>query len=191
VGFQLRSGRLLVPCDNKLAEAKPGEGPTLQSHVIYSDDHGKSWQIGGVVGPGCNESQAVELDDGTLMLNIRSFRDDRRRLVALSKDGGQTFTDPVPDATLIDPNCQGSIVRAAGAGGELLFSNPASTKREKLTVRFSRDGGRTWPDATLLHAGPAAYSCLAVLADGTVLCLYERGVKHAYETITLARFRRE
>jgi hypothetical protein len=41
----------------------------------------------------------------------------------------------------------------------------------------------------VLHAGPAAYSDLAVLGDGTILCVYERGVKNAYEQITLERVR--
>ena len=70
----------------------------------------------------------------------------------------------------------------------LFFSNPASTeKRVRMMVRSSPDGGRTWPRKRLLHEGPAAYSCLAVLADGRIGCLYERGEKHPYETITLAR----
>jgi sialidase-1 len=40
----------------------------------------------------------------------------------------------------------------------------------------------------VLHDGPAAYSCLTVLPDRTVGCLYERGDKSPYETITFARF---
>jgi len=55
-------------------------------------------------------------------------------------------------------------------------------------VRSSDDDGRTWPKHRLLHAGPAAYSCLTVLPDGTVGCLYERGEKQPYENITFARF---
>ena len=43
------------------------------------------------------------------------------------------------------------------------------------------------PILKALHDGPSAYSCLAVLADGAIACLYERGNKSAYETITLAR----
>jgi sialidase-1 len=39
-----------------------------------------------------------------------------------------------------------------------------------------------------LHAGPAAYSCLTELADGAIGCLYERGRRHPYETITFAKF---
>ena len=183
VGIQTKSGRLVVPCDNKVAGTK-----ARQSHVIYSDDHGKSWKLGGVVGPDCNESQVVELADGTLMLNMRSYQANNRRLVARSKDGGLTWSKPVEDPALIEPVCQASILRYPGEKGAILFSNPASTRREKMTVRLSRDEGQTWPIARELHAGPAAYSCLAVLPDGTVACLYERGEKNPYETITLARF---
>jgi sialidase-1 len=199
VGIQLRqgrlAGRLIVPCDNKMAGSK-----ARQSHVTYSDDHGATWKLGGVVGPNCNESQAVELTGGGLMLNMRSYEANHRRLVATSKDGGLTFTSPKEDAALIEPVCQASILRYVeklkGAGDQgsgdgksyLLFSNPASTKREKLTVRASEDDGQTWPIHRVLHAGPAGYSCLTALPDGTLGCLYERGEKSPYETITFARF---
>ena len=64
---------------------------------------------------------------------------------------------------------------------------PASTKRERLTIRLSEDGGRSWVASRELHPGPSAYSCLAVLPGGDVGCLYERGTKSPYERITLAR----
>ena len=57
-----------------------------------------------------------------------------------------------------------------------------------LTGCLSRDGGDSWPVARELHAGPSAYSCLAVLADGSVACLYERGTDGPYEELALARF---
>src|SRR5262249_27940917 len=148
-----------------------------QAHVIYSDDKGKTWKLGGAVGPHCNESQAVELADGRLMLNIRSYRGTNRRLVSLNNDGGQTWSKPVEDEALIEPVCQASIVRLPGDAGGLLFSNPASKKRERMTVRLSYNEGASWPVARVLHEGPAAYSCLAVLPGGGVGCLYERGVK--------------
>jgi len=185
VGIQLKSGRLLIPCDSKSEGGKVRE-----SHVIFSDDGGKSWKLGGVVGPNCNESQAVELADGSVMLNMRTYAANNRRLVAISKDGGETFTKPVEDKELIEPVCQGSILRLPGDKGGILFSNPASTKREKMTVRLSRDEGKTWAVAKELHAGPAAYSCLTVLPNGEIGCLYERGDKNPYETITFARFPR-
>jgi sialidase-1 len=186
IGIQLKSGRLLIPCDSK-----SDGGKVLESHVIFSDDGGRSWKLGGGVGPQCNESQAVELSDGSVMLNARSYRGNNRRLVALSKDGGETFTKPAEDPALIEPVCQASIIRLPGPNGGLLFSNPASTKREKMTVRLSRDDGKTWPHANVLHPGPAAYSCLTVLPDGSLGCLYERGEKDSSETITFARFDRD
>lgn len=183
VGIQLKTGRLVVPCDNYVAASK-----VQQAHVIYSDNAGKTWKLGGVVGPQCNECQAVELADGSLLLNVRSYKGTGRRLSALSKDGGETFSKPVEDKDLIEPVCQASILRQPAAQGGILFSNPASTRREKLTVRLSRDEGKSWPHAQLLHAGPSAYSCLAVLSDGTIACLYERGDTNPYETLTCARF---
>ena len=57
-----------------------------------------------------------------------------------------------------------------------------------MTIRLSRDGGRTWPIAKVLHEGPAAYSDMVLLPDGHVGCLYERGDGHAYEKLTFARF---
>lgn len=186
IGIQLKSGRLLIPCDSK-----SDLGKVRESHVIYSDDGGKTWKLGGVVGPHCNESQAVELADGRVMMNMRTYMANNRRLVATSKDGGETFTKPVEDPALIEPVCQASILRLPGDGGGILFSNPASTRREKMTVRLSRDEGKTWAVAKELHAGPAAYSCLTVLPNGEVGCLYERGDKTAYDTITFARFPRD
>jgi sialidase-1 len=57
-----------------------------------------------------------------------------------------------------------------------------------MTIRLSADDGRTWPAERVLHAGPAAYSCLVVLPSGVMGCLYERGEKQPYENITFARF---
>lgn len=183
VGIQLKDGRLVIPCDSKSQGGKLRE-----SHVIYSDDRGESWKLGGVVGPGCNECQVAELSNGHLLLNMRTYQGNNKRLVATSADGGLTFTKPVEDPTLIEPVCQASLVSLPGDKGGLLFSNPASLKRERLTVRLSTDDGQTWSSSRVLHAGPAAYSCLVVLPSGVVGCLYERGEKQPYETITFARF---
>ena len=67
LGFQTRSGRLVIPC----FETKPvgGKWGTSWSFIIYSDDHGKTWQMSdNEVGPSVNESQVVELTDGSLFL---------------------------------------------------------------------------------------------------------------------------
>lgn len=186
VGVQLASGRLVIPCDHTEAKTL-----TNRSHVIYSDDKGATWKLGGALGEKTNECQLVARGDGSLLLNMRSYHGKNRRAVATSKDGGLTWSDVTLDEALIEPVCQASLISLrADKGGKdrLLFSNPASTRREKMTVRLSEDGGRTWPASRVLYAGPAAYSCLAVLPGGDIGCLYERGQKSPYETITLARF---
>src|SRR5207302_1770838 len=130
--------------------------------------------------------------DGSLLLNMRSYHNKNRRAVATSKDGGLTWSDVTLDEALVEPVCQASLLRFTDSkqhdSSRLLFANPASTKREKLTVRLSYDEGATWPVAKELHAGPAAYSALVVLPDQSLGCLYERGTRSAYERITLARF---
>jgi sialidase-1 len=185
-GIQLTSGRMLVPCDHC--------GPkVLSSHVIYSDDRGRTWQLGGSAGPLTNECEVLQRADGALLLNMRNYdRTHRARAVASSQDGGLSWSKPSYDEALIEPVCQASLRRYSlakdGGRDRLLFSNPARTdRRENMTLRMSYDEGRTWPLDRVLWPGPAAYSCLAVLGDGTILCLYERGEKHPYEKITLAR----
>jgi len=186
-GIQTKSGRLVIPCDHALA------GSALyRSHVIYSDDHGETWKLGGVIGDKVNECQVVELGDGRLMMNLRSYRGKRCRAVSTSSDGGLTWTPAADEPALVEPVCQAAFIRIddpAGAGrGILVFSNPASTKRESMTVRLSMDDGKTWPVASLLYGGPAAYSALAAMPDKRIACLFEYGEKSAYDKIGLAIF---
>jgi len=188
-GIQLKSGRFVIPCDFSLNENTSSWG----SHIIYSDDRGQTWKRGGAIESGCvNECAALELADGSLYLNMRSYMDRHRRAVAISKDEGMTWGEVKDDSALIEPVCQASVIRYSLKDGSdknrILFSNPASEKREKLTVRLSYDEGQTWAVSKEVHAGHTAYSDLAVLPDGTIGCLYERGEKNPYETITFARF---
>jgi sialidase-1 len=193
-GIQLADGRLLVPCDHRAGLYFDRARDPYHAHVIVSDDHGATWQIGGTVGAGTNESMALETTDGRVMINCRNYLGAQRRAVAYSTDRGTTFTSFGYDAALVEPICQASLTRisplpgAAAGRSRILFANPASTVRARMTVRLSTDEGVTWPVAKLLHAGPSAYSDLAVLADGTICCLYERGVDHPYEALCLARF---
>jgi sialidase-1 len=179
-------GRLLIPA-NHSDHSDPAKHP-YRSHVIYSDDHGASWKLGGIEDEKTNESTLVELSDGRVLQNMRSYHGKNCRALAFSNDGGLSF-GPVTLATnLVDSICQASMLRLRS--GEILFANPASKKRENMTVRISNHDGKTWGRSTTIESGPSAYSCLAQLADGTVLCLYERGEKSPYEKITIARFQR-
>lgn len=186
-GIQTQDGRLVIPCDHIADDG------TWGSHVILSDDHGQTWKLGGIARPKTNECEVVELSDGRLLLNMRNYnRQFNCRAVADSSDGGLTWSEVRYDQTLVEPVCQASIRRIEGInvnGRPLIaFSNPADPKeRRRMTVRWSADDGKTWPWSIVVWEGQSAYSCLSCLPDGTVLLLYERGEKHAYERITLAR----
>ena len=187
-GIQLakgpHKGRLLIPA-NHSDHSDPSKHP-YRSHVIYSDDHGATWKLGGIEDEKTNESTLVELSDGRILHNMRSYHGKNCRAIAFSNDGGLNF-GPVTLATnLVDSVCQASMLRLRN--DEILFANPSSRTRENLTVRISDDDARSWPRSMTLHAGPSAYSCLGQLPDGTVLCLYECGEKSPYKKITLARF---
>lgn len=198
VGIQLRKGpwkgRLVIPCDHSLV--LPDDPDGYNSHVIISDDHGKTWRIGGVIRPKVNECQVVELADGTLMINMRNYdRSRTTRAVATSTNGGITFSKVTHDPVLVEPICQASFLRYTlrpdHDRNRLLFSNPAHPERgnrRDMTVRMSYDEGRTWPVSKVLYPGPSAYSCLTVLPDADIACLYEAGDKNPYEKIVFARF---
>jgi sialidase-1 len=46
-GIQLRSGRPVVPCDHRAPQGGD-TGGRRHSHLLYSDDHGATWRLGGV-----------------------------------------------------------------------------------------------------------------------------------------------
>jgi sialidase-1 len=140
-----------------------------------------------------NESCVVQRDDGTLLINMRSSGSGFRA-VAVSRDQGLRWSEPTYDEQLPCPTCQASLLEIPNGG--LLFSNPSVSSRagysaparRNLVVRWSADGGNTWPKARVLCPGPSAYSDLAVLPDGDILCLYECGETRYSERLRLARF---
>ena len=169
----------------------PHAGRLLQQYVIrfdgntygasaYSDDHGATWRMGALVGPGVDENKAVELADGRVMLNGRARG---VRKVAWSRDGGLTYAGLRDDSTLVDPGNNAAIVRvrpearAGEPGAEwLLFSNTAHrSERRNLALALSCNSGTSWLARQALEPGPAAYSTLAMLPNGRVGVLYERG----------------
>lgn len=189
IGIQIEHGphrgRMLLPANYRESFSK--REPSW-SHVIYSDDHGGTWKLGGRLGEFSNECQLVEtLENGRsgLLFNARNHwgragKPDLsgRRLVSRSMDGGATWSKDAMDPALIDPPCQASLFRyswpAKDERGLILFANPVASSRARLTLRASHDEGRTWPVSKVLYGGSAAYTCLTRLADGRIGLVYER-----------------
>lgn len=173
------AGRLFIPANHSAGPPQDAFGE-YRAHGFYSDDHGRTWHLGATVGiPGSNEAIAVQLSDGRLMMNCRDQSGkSRRRIVALSADGGNSWDSVYFDNTLISPVCQASLLEytTPNARAALLFSNPAdSTARMNMTVRMSYDQGRTWPVRRRIRRGDSAYSDLVVQDDGRIGLLYEHG----------------
>jgi sialidase-1 len=187
-GIQIENGshkgRMVIPCDHIESVSEK-----YYSHIIYSDDHGSTWQMGGSTKQDqVNESTVAELANGRLMLNMRNYdRGQKSRRISLSDDGGLSWSNIYPDTVLIEPICQASLLSFKVSKKkplQLLFLNPADqNSRKNMTLRISYDEGTTWPFSMILHAGPAAYSDLAVLKGGDIGCLYEAGLKSPYEGI--------
>jgi len=199
-GIQLTSGRLLVPV--WLSTGGKRHRPSAVS-VIYSDDHGRTWQRGEIVVrhgdevPNPSETLAVQLADRRVMLNIRNESRRHRRLVSISENGVSSWSRPTFHDELIEPVCMASLIRIpaelSGRRDCLVFANPVSEKgsgqrgpnyqfgyaksldRKNVTVRVSFDQGRTWPHRRSLEPGISGYSDLAVGPHGTIYCFYERG----------------
>jgi sialidase-1 len=181
------AGRLVIPCDHR-DEEHNGWGV----HLVYSDDHGETWHLGAKdtrtqedsMHP--NECVAVELTDGRVYVNARDQNgsDPATRLIAFSRDGGETFEQPFTGEPAIkSPVVQNSLLRMAasdqgGKGDLLIYCGAGDAKqRQDLTLLTSTDEAKTWGQKTLLHTGPAAYCDLVKLTDKKFGVLFEAGGK--------------
>lgn len=188
-GVRLESGRLVMPVWLNASARKE-----YRAAVIYSDDAGTTWAAGGLVPdtiPNGNEHTIAEVEPNVLCSNLRHKGAEKVRAVSWSHDGGLTWSPPALARDLPDPVCQGSLLRAAMPDGPAAYclTNCASERRNRLTLRVSRDGCQTWGTSVVLNEGPSAYSCLAAISPGQLGCLFECGSRTPYESITFAVIR--
>jgi sialidase-1 len=171
--------------------------------LIYSDDHGATWRVGGVILKGSHgingEVTVGETGDGEVYANSRNGASKvairakaagetadlprgivpHQRIYSRSRDGGESFSEEGCHAELFDGPCNAGQawfpMKDDKSGGIMLFTAPAVQNRSKLTGYVSRDGGRTWITGNIISEKSGGYSDVAVLADRTILTLYENG----------------
>lgn len=202
-GIELSNGRLIVPVWMSDYRFRSRTGKAAAT--IYSDDGGTTWHAGNPAVPTGGEANVVERSDGSVMLTARNGDPRNRRLIAFSSDGYSDWSAPRTAIELKEPGCMAGVTKHSvdrDAPFRLLFSNAQTTRRKhsarrNLTIHLSRDDGVTWPIRRTIEPGPSAYSDLAVLPNGTILCFYESGVANprimrtrdwAYANLSLARF---
>ncbi len=150
--------------------------------VVYSADGGRKWnvksiRVEGVESP--NESMAVELSDGRVLINSRHNAEKRNRVVLESSDGVH-YGNPRYDEALSEQRCMASII-ATEEG--ILFSNPAYSDsfngwndRKELSVRLSEDDCKSWKYTRLVCKEWSGYSHLAAIGKEYYL-LYETNLR--------------
>ena len=183
-GIQLEDGTLLIPADHVQRRKK-------YAHVVFSKDGGATWELGGRVLSG-DEATLAQLDDGSVYISMRPAKAGYR-LTARSYDGGMTFVDVAFDTALPDPQCEGSLIKVPRPGQEsaYLYINPADKlHREKMTIRLSEDGCRTWTYSKCLYEGLASYSALTLIdaETGLIGAYFEVGANFYAEEIVFTSF---
>ncbi|HUS01849.1 MAG TPA: exo-alpha-sialidase [Chitinophagaceae bacterium] len=184
-GIAMQNGTLVFPSQYWDESRKPG---LPHSSIIYSSDHGNSWKSGIGAKSNTTESNVVETQPGSLMLNMRDNRG-KFRSVAVTNDMGKTWKEhATSQGALPDPVCMGSLIKARmnvkGIMKDVLFfSNPnTSSGRYNITIKASLDLGETWESVNQLLVDERrcyGYSTLTKVDDNTIGILYE-GTKDLY-----------
>ena len=194
-GITMTDGTLVFPSQGR------DENGTSFSNITWSKDGGKTWKTSNPATKNTTECAVVELQDGSLMLNMRDNRNRGNeevngRSVFVTSDLGETWKEhPTSRKALIEPTCMASLhahryMEDGVKKSLLLFVNPASTsKRNNITLKVSYDGGNTWPEEKQIlldeYSG-RGYSCITSVNDSTLGILYESSqADMVFQTVSL------
>eukprot|EP00927_Polykrikos_kofoidii_P060174 TRINITY_DN5523_c0_g1_i1.p1 TRINITY_DN5523_c0_g1~~TRINITY_DN5523_c0_g1_i1.p1 ORF type:complete len:574 (+),score=57.29 TRINITY_DN5523_c0_g1_i1:197-1723(+) len=208
-GVQLPSGRLVVAAYWTFARARiPHNGV----YCIISADHGATWfrsvalvghKLPMVPVPPFMQSNVAESlfepavarqADGRLAMLMRLKFSNKKAIqhaLAMSADGGTTWSVPQLTEGIAGPSCEGSLL---GTSSGLFASAPAgggaaSMSRKTMTVSLLGAEERVWSRHATLWMGPSSYSSMVEsITRGEYLLLFERGTATPWDTLSLARF---
>ena len=202
-------GRLVIPAytTNNVSYLSGSQS----SRVIYSDDHGETWNAGEAVNdnrpvgnqtihsstmnnPGAQntESTVVQLNNGDLKLFMRGLTGDLQ--VATSKDGGATWEKDVKRyADVKDVYVQMSAIHTVQNGKEyIILSNAGGPGRYNGLVHLAQveaNGDLTWFKHNPIQSGKFAYNSLQDLGNGEFGLLYEHADNNQNEyTLSYKKF---
>ena len=140
------AGRILAGGVAKFSEgpiANPSDiydYPLSASTLIYSDDNGVTWNLGGLTPYGGNEASVASIVNGDRLIMIRRRNGgdgNVKRILNYSSDGGLSWTENEVVEELASPKCLGILY---DDGERLLYSTPNKDGRYRGWVGFSQDG---------------------------------------------------
>ena len=188
-GFQFVSGpnkgRIYIAGNHNAGDPLPSN-KDWNAHAYYSDDHGKTFQLSEKVPfASTNESLAAQIGENSVYMSSRNQSyTPKARVISISHDGGQTWVSSAPDTNLPDPINQASVLSwKKGKNFILAHSNAADeNKRDNLTLRLSKDQGKTWYFNKVVAKSSegykggayAAYSDIVLLKKNSIGVLYEK-----------------
>jgi len=177
-------GRIIVPSYHSKYRGNLANN-IVHGHVMLSDDDGDTFRLASVGGFGAadkktNENQAVELGNGSVLINARSLANplvNQERIQTRSDDGGETFgpTRFVPELPQPVDGCEGSLVAVDEAGSQALYYSGPDSKvlRTGMSVWKSGNEGESWSKVFAVDAGMSGYSAMQAVPKGLAL-LYEQ-----------------
>ena len=181
-GITLRDGTLVFPTQGR------DENGHAFSNITYSQDGGVTWITSNPAYCNVTECNAVQLDDGDIMLNMRDNRnrgnrDKNGRRICTTSDLGKTWVEhPTSRKVLVEPTCMGSLhrhdfIKNGEKKSILLFVNPSDYKeRKKMTLKVSFDNGLTWPEKHWImfdQYRSLGYSSITSIDEKTIGILFE------------------
>ena len=177
--IQLTSGRLLAPISYVPDVSKRSQF-SWEGFCYYSDDNGRTWgrSKGQIRMPkypvGVQEPGLIELKDGSVMMIIRNAQ--QRVYKSISRDRGETWSEPRPIEELIAPVSPATIMRIPSTGDLAIVWNYSPKVRTPLAIAISQDEGNTWGKIKFLETDYYSYAYIAFLfpsnSDQLLLCYW-------------------
>ena len=157
------------------------------THVFGSNDNGKTWFITETPTSPGDESKIVELNDGSWMVNSRVNKLGYR-YSHVSNDDGKTWISK-KEESIIDPGCNGSLIRYSHGEKNLLLLTNINNKKERkeIVLRYSIDEGKSWSNPKIIYNGEAAYSSMTVMENGNLGLFFEMDnyTKNVFTSISI------
>lgn len=174
----VHDGKIIVPIWFGYNPDDPKAHHPSDVRTLYSEDDGKTWNLGDVIGRGtltdANESALAVTPEGEVIISIRHCTEEKPyRAVSVSKNGYSNWSPVTFRESLPDPRCMGSMYTY---GDSVYHVNCATaTGRRDLTLKRSADNFETCESTLISYL--AGYSDIAV-SDKYIYIFFERDVLH-------------